>query len=301
MSDKVDNRPDVRRETLRPNRPGESTGGRLLTPKVPGEKSAFDKVLEESKNDNFMERMPGGSQGADTAVTREAVRSAGSYQERFGRPKEDLSKKVPKEKDNDRDDSAKPGESRDVSAPRAKEADRRVIGRSSTGEREGGGEGGQGGQGAGTGSGRQGRGTPMMPGEMMGAKGEGGLLLQNVKGRFEMELQAAQSVATTLQATPPPKPAKVPNEIPKAVLDQLVQYCRIVTKTDGDKELDMQLHDEVFKGLQLKVSVSKGKVDATFTTQSEEVMKLFNARKADIRQALTEKGIVVHSINVVMV
>lgn len=298
MSDKVDNR-EIRRETIRPDRPGANQGGRLLTPKIPGEKTSFDKVLEETKNDSFMDRMPGGNQGAET-TTREAVRAVGSQQERFGRPKEDLSKKTSREKDDDRDDSAKPGESRDVSAPRAKEADRRVVGRGSTGEREGGGEGGQGGQGAGTGSGRQGRGAPVLPGELVGAKGDG-ILATNVKGRFEMELQAAQSVATTVQATPPPKPPKEPNQIPKAVMDQLVQYCRIVTKTDGDKELDMQLHDEVFKGLKLKISVTKGKVDATFMTQSEEVMKLFNSRKADIRQALSEKGIVVQSINVLMV
>lgn len=295
MSDKVENRPDVRRETIRPDRPGQQ-GGRLLTPKVPGEKSPFDKVMEESKNESFMERMPG--EHASGTETRDAIRSVASQQERFGRPKEDLSKKS-KEKDSDRDDSSKSGESREVSQPKGKEADRRVIGRSSTGEREGGG--GQGGdKGPGTGSGRQSRGAPLLPAELQGAQGEG-MILQNVRGRFEMELQAAQSVGTTTLATPAPKPPKDPNVIPKTVMDQLVQYCRIVTKTDGDKELDMQLHDEVFKGLKLKVSVSKGKVEATFTTQSEEVMTLFNSQKAEIRRALSEKGIDVTAINVIMV
>lgn len=298
MAEKVENKPDVRRETIRPDRQGASQGGRLLTPKLPGEKTAFDKVMEETKNDSFMDRMPGGNQGAETQ-TREAVRSVASQQERFGRPKEDLSKKTSRERDDDRDDAAKPGDSKEVSGPRAKEADRRVIGRSSTGEREGG-EGGQGGQGFGSGTGRQGRGAPMLPPEMQGAQGEG-MVLQNVRGRFEMELQAAQSVGTTTLATPPPKPPKDPNVIPKSVMDQLVQYCRIVTKTDGDKELDMQLHEEAFKGLKLKVSVSKGKVDATFIAQSEDVLNLFNAQKGELRKVLTEKGIDVGSINVVMV
>jgi flagellar hook-length control protein FliK len=292
---KIDaNRQNIRRDTLRP---GE--GGRILTPKGV-DKSPFQKVMDDTNqaNDFNYNSNPGG-QGSDVQ-TREAVRAATSQQDRYGGlPKEDLSKKISRDRD-DRDDSAKPGESHEAAVPRGKEADRRVIGRSNTGEREGGGEGGQGGFGAGTGSGRQGRGTPMMPGELAGLKGQGGPV-QQIRGRFEMELQAAQSVSKSLQASPPPKPPKDPNAIPKAVMDQLVQYCRIVTKTDGDKELDMQLHEEIFKGLKLKVTVSKGKVDATFITQSEDVMNLFNAQKAELRKALSEKGIDVTSINVIMV
>jgi hypothetical protein len=299
MAEKVDHRPDVRRETIRPDRQGAAQGGRLLTPKMPGEKSPFDKVMEDKNASESGVEMNSGGSNTNTE-TREAIRSVASQQERFGRPKEDLSKKTSsRDRDDDRDDSGKPGASKEVAGPRAKEADRRVIGRSSTGEREHG-EGGQGGQGFGSGSGRQGRGAPLLPAEMQAVPGEG-LVIQNVRGRFEMELQAAQSVGTTTHAAPPPKPPRDPNVIPKTVMDQLVQYCRIVTKTDGDKELDMQLHEEAFKGLKLKVSVSKGKVDATFIAQSEDVLKLFNSQKGELRKALAEKGIDVGSINVVMV
>jgi hypothetical protein len=294
---KVDNnRPNYRRETIRP---GE--GGKLINPKTVDGKSPFQKVMEEQGQTNDLNNMNSNSSGqsADTS-TREAVRSVASQSERFGQPKEDLSKKSSRSRDDDRDDSSKSSSSGEVATPKGKEADKRVIGRSSTGERQGGGEGGQGGFGSGPGSGRQQRGTPAMPGDLNAMKGQGEIL-QNVRGRFEMELQAAQSVSKSWQATPPPKPPKDPTVISKAVLDQLVQYCRIVTKTDGDKELDMQLHEEAFKGLKLKVSVSKGKVEATFITQSEEVMNLFNAQKADLRKALADKVIDVTSINVVMV
>ncbi|HEX5035688.1 MAG TPA: flagellar hook-length control protein FliK [bacterium] len=294
---KVDNnRPNYRRETIRP---GE--GGKLFTPKTADGKSPFQKVMEEQGQTSDLNNLNSNSSGqsSDTS-TREAVRSVASQANRDSAPKEDLSKKSSRSRDDERDDSAKSSSSGEVATPKGKEAEKRVVGRSSTGEREGGGEGGQGGFGSGPGSGRQQRGAPMMPGDLNAMKGQGGIL-QNVRGRFEMELQAAQSVATSLQAAPPPKPPKDPNVIPKAVLDQLVQYCRIVTKTDGDKELDMQLHDETFKGLKLKVSVSNGKVDAIFTTQSEEVLNLFNAQKAELRKALAEKGIDVTSINVVMV
>ena len=73
-----------------------------------------------------------------------------------------------------------------------------------------------------------------------------------------------------------------------------------MTKVDGDKEIDMQLHEEVFKGLKLRVAVVKGKVAATLSTQSAEVRDLFQAQKHELHKALTEKGIDVSSIDVTM-
>ena len=231
-----------------------------------------------------------------TTETKDAVRFAASQQERYGKDKEDPQKKIA-DKDNDRDEPAKAGESRDSSAPRAKEAEKRVIGRGSTSGRrdEGGGEGGQhGGGGAGTRQGQRGKGFMGLPGELQGVgwtdpKGV-------IRGSFEMELHAAQSLA----ATAPAKPVKAPTVLSKTVLDQIVQYCRITTKTDGDKEIEMQLHEEIFKGLKLRVSFTEGKMDATFVTQSDEVRNLFNAQKNELKKALAEKGIEVKTINVIL-
>lgn len=289
MAEKVDNKP---KEVYRPERPDKSS--RLITPQY-GAKSDFQKLLEDADQKNSSSSDFSGSGQPSHTETKEAVRQAASQQERYGRDKDDSQKKMT-DRERDRDDAAKPGESKDASAPRAKEAEKRVIGHGSLGER-----GHQGGGGGGTGAGSgKGKGTgTAIPMEMRGMEQSTGGTM--AKGKFEIELHAAQTVAQSLPASTPKKPEKPVNILTKTVLDQIVQYCRIVTKTDGDKELDMQLHEQIFKGLKLRVSVVQGKVDATFVTESEEVLNLFNAQKSALSQALQEKGIAVNSVNVIMV
>lgn len=293
MAEKVDNKP---KEVYRPERP-DNKSSRMITPNY-GQKSDFQKILEDTdqKGSSSSGNYSSSGQPANTE-TKEAVRQAASQQERYGRDKDDSQKKS-SDREHDRDDNAKPGESKESSTPRAKIAEKRVIGHGSMGERGHQGEGG-GGTGTGSGKGRGGSSGAAIPMEMRGAgRTMGG---PSVKGKFEMELHAAQTVAQALPSVTPKKPEKPAHMLTKAVLDQIVQYCRIVTKTDGDKELDMQLHEQIFKGLKLRVSVSKGKVDATFVTESEEVLNLFNAQKSVLAQALQEKGIAVNSVNVIMV
>lgn len=288
--DKIDNKP---KEVYRPERPDKTS--RLVVPRYT-DKSDFEKVMEETDQKNSSSSGFSSSGQSSNTETKEAVRQVASQQERYGRDKDDNQKRN-SDRERDRDDAAKPGESKESSGPRAKEAEKRVIGRGSLSER--GHEGGEGGgHGTGSGSGRgRGTGTPLplaMQGQGRAAGGHA------ARGKFDIELHAAQSVAQSLPASAPKPPPK-PNMLTKAILDQIVQYARIVTKTDGDKELDMQLHEQVFKGLKLRVSVVKGKVDATFITESEEVLNLFNAQKSVLTQALEEKGIAVNSVNVIMV
>ena len=47
----------------------------------------------------------------------------------------------------------------------------------------------------------------------------------------------------------------------------------------GDKEMDVQLHETVFKGLRLKVRMVNGKAEVDFLTGSEEVRNLFQTQK----------------------
>ncbi len=288
---KVDNRP---KEVYRPERP-DSKSSSLLMPNYQG-KSDFQKILESSDQKGSSPSDSGQPGQPQNTETKEAIRQGASQEER-GQEKDD-DKKRNSDRERDRDDSAKPGESKSTATPRAKEAEKRVIGRNATSERGHEGDSGGFGSGAGSGRGRGGSGTAV-PLAMQGTAGAAGGKV--TRGKFEIELHAAQSVAQSGLATPPKPTQKPPNVLTKAVLDQIVQYCRIVTKTDGDKELDMQLHEQVFKGLKLRVSVVKGKVDATFVTESEEVLNLFNAQKSVLTQALQEKGIAVNSVNVIMV
>lgn len=299
MAEKVDNKNNEYTRDLHRSRTNIDRGGRLL-PRDPN-KPNFQKVLEDTGTSNESMTFTPQGQGS-TTETKEAVRAAASQQERFsgGKEKDDFQKRL-NEKEREHDEPAKTGESKESSgAPRAKEAERRVVGRGSLSERgHGGSEGGHGGgEGSGKQEGQRGqKGFVALPGSETGpgAKGE---VKGIIHGSFEMELHAAQSLAHATPAAPPTKPLAAN----KALVDQIVQYCRVVTKTDGDKEIDMQLHEAIFKGLKLRVMINKdGQVVATFVTQSQEVLDLFNAQKSELKKTLAQKGIAVESINVIMV
>jgi hypothetical protein len=70
---------------------------------------------------------------------------------------------------------------------------------------------------------------------------------------------------------------------------------------NGEKEMDVSLHEKVFKGLRLRVAMKQEKADVSFMTQSEEVRDLFLAHKRDLESALKEKGIEVGLLIVIMI
>lgn len=295
MSEKVNpNKPDVNRESYRPSRASLDRGGRLLNPQSQ-EKNGFQKLLEETQQNNEFSLNDYSSH--TNTETKEAVKPALSQDERYGQQKESFDKNRREADRDDRDDSGRTTDGKEGVRPRAKEADKKVIGRQNLSERDHG-EGGHSGEGF-AGSGQQrfrGKGASLEK-----ALGEKGILTETtLKSRFEAELHAAQTMMQPNATTKTPLPKMSPL-LSKTVLDQVVQYCRLVTKTDGDKELDMQLHEEIFKGLKLRVSVHKGRIDATFVTESSETLKLFQSQKNQLRAALSEKGIDVNSINVIMI
>jgi flagellar hook-length control protein FliK len=92
--------------------------------------------------------------------------------------------------------------------------------------------------------------------------------------------------------------AGAPREIPKQVLDQIVQHVRIGLNKNLDKEMHIEFSEKFFQGLTLKVSLRNGKVDVSFLTGSSEVRRLFESHKQQIGKALSEKGIAVSQIQV---
>jgi hypothetical protein len=252
--------------------------------------------LEDTQQNTEFSLNESGTSHSNTE-TKEAVKPVLSQDERYGQQKESFEKNRRENDRDDREDTGRSTDGKEGTRPRAKEADKRVIGRQNLSERHQG-EGGHSGEGhGGSGQGRY-RGKGLSLEEIHGQKG---LLTETtLKSRFEAELHAAQTMMQPTASTKAPLMKQSPL-LSKTVLDQLVQYCRLVTKTDGDKELDMQLHEEIFKGLKLRVSVSKGRVDATFVTQSQDILKLFQSQKNQLREALSEKGIDVNSINVIMI
>jgi flagellar hook-length control protein FliK len=120
---------------------------------------------------------------------------------------------------------------------------------------------------------------------------------------FEAKLAVATKLSQTAgaRAADPTKPkSEVPQTLPKPVVDQIAQYVQLVVRKDGEKELDITLHEKVFRGLRLRAAVVRGKVEATFLTSNPEVRDLFNSQKVALRQALAEKGFDVREIHVIM-
>lgn len=301
MTEKVQNN-DTRRDLNRVDRGNFDRGGRLVAPGRPVEKSPFEKVLDQTtqRHDPFFGNLHN-PQATETA-TREAVRAVAPQKEK-PRSKEEFKKKFD-EKETDQDER-KSSRSRSSDAPQAKVAEKRVIARSAVSDQRHQGSGGdKGGSAGGKGSfgqNQQGKGdrrgdkgfVPMAPEvEAGGLRAE---VNESVRSPFVLEAQMARVAATSI-----PRPLR-PELLNKALIDRLVQYCRLVTKVDGDKEIDMQLHEEVFKGLRLRLALVKGKVATTFVTRSPEVRDLFLAQKGAIQQALEEKGIEVASVEVTMV
>lgn len=283
-----DHRIHEHRREIRTERTSADRGKLLPINRMP-EKNPFQKVLDETNLKNDLSA--GYHSGQPTAAeTREAVKPVLSQQERYGHDRDQFERRL-QEHEGKRDDS-RSADSKGTEGPRAKEAEKRVVARGATGERRQEGH-GEGGRQAGGGLSQGKKGKDFMTGpELKGLRrGE----TAEKKAMFTVEMQAARTAAS-LGAK-----QKTPTTLPKALLDQIVQYCRLVTKTDGDKEFDIQLHEEVFKGLRLKVALEKGKIQATFVTSSQEIQRLFLARKSALRQALAEKGIDVASINVIMV
>lgn len=92
--------------------------------------------------------------------------------------------------------------------------------------------------------------------------------------------------------------AKQAAQIPKVVLDQIVQSIRIGLNKSFNKEIQIDLSDKVFKGLSLKVSSHQGKVEITFLTGDANIRRLFEGQKNEIGAALKEKNIQVSNIKV---
>ena len=93
---------------------------------------------------------------------------------------------------------------------------------------------------------------------------------------------------------------QVPQKLPDAVLEQILQYCRIIIKADGDKEMAMKLREDIFRGMDIQIALIKGKIEATFKTDRPAIKRLFDREKKNLAKALAEKSIEVRKIDVIL-
>ncbi len=128
---------------------------------------------------------------------------------------------------------------------------------------------------------------------------------------FEGQLKTGNRAENVMAPPPPsaifrtpevkaPEVPGTPRELPKAVLDQIVQSVTISRNKDLGKEIQIEFHDNFFNGLRLKVSAQGQEISVTFLTTNRDVEATFKQEREKIAMALGEKDIAVRSIEVVL-
>lgn len=140
-----------------------------------------------------------------------------------------------------------------------------------------------------------------------GKMGDPNLMKETSAKTYRMEqfkeMQTAPAPSPMFAGTPvtrvqaPEAPTEV-RELPKAVLDQIVQKVSIIQDKDFNKEIQIDFRDNFFNGLTLKVSSRDGALSVEFIAPNANVHATFKNEREKLAEALGEKGIAVRSIEV---
>lgn len=226
--------------------------------------SQFDRVLEESRS---LQRTLPTSQTGQKFVTEQAAREASRREDRS----HDEERREDKEKEQGKD------QGRDERKTGAKDLQQKVVAKGHLKDSHGGGAGHEGRGGSGTGQERRSMATTQLK---AGTK----VLSPALHGKFAQKLQASLAKGISQPG------------LSQAILNQLVQYVRIGINRMGEQEIQIDLHEKIFRGLKLRVTARKGKVDVHFLTADSKTRGVFEKNKDAIRDALEKKGILVEEI-----
>lgn len=256
MADRIDKKEKIREPVK--DRPKEAD-------KQQPKDSDFNEVLQKSKmpmQPQIKSNLP------SKAATEHAIKEAVKHQDRRG----DEQKKDEDNKDKGRD-------SRDSSDHKGgKIADQKVIAKGKLKQ----GNQGQSGQGKGGGFG-MGAGRKKLARilEKSGAKS----VPLDLKGKFAKKLSDIQKAAMPSKA-----------QMSQEVMNKIIQYVRVGINTKGEKEIQMELHEKIFRGLKLRIIAKDGKVHVHFTSADKKGREVMEKNKNGIKDALAKKGIEVDEI-----
>ena len=235
-------------------------------PQQKDSRSAFDKILEQNQ---LMQQNILNKQLASRLGTEQALKKAEENKERWKEEK-------PKEKEREQEDKQAIKEKR--GEQQGDMEGKKVVSKENGREQQEGGEKDSRGD---TEKGREGKskGVYHVSQELHGAS-----LAGEIGKKFATELVKQQTAHTI--------------KLPQEILDKLVRYIHVGKNKAGDKEIEISLHEAVFKGLRLLLSQKNGKVNIRFMTQNADTQALFSRSKGTIESALQSKGIAVGKIQV---
>ncbi len=233
--------------------------------KAKPKESEFDRLVKEGQ----------ASQAGQAAkvqskpITEQAMEEAAKRQE-----KEQEMRQKDKEERKEKKETRETGEKAD-----AKVAQHKVVGKGPRGQ------GGRGGGGKG--------------GGYQGSTTRRGLTKQLAKAGVktlpaDLQKKFAAKMAQLAKDLDRPDGARLNQE----VLNKIVQYVRIGINRKGEKEIQLDLHERIFRGLRLRVTEKGGRVSVHFRTFDEKGRAVFERNSDAIRDALAKRGIEVEEITV---
>ncbi len=221
--------------------------------------SAFDEVLRANRTPQTPQQLQSTQQGTST-------QQQGQVKER----NEERRDRSDDDRKSTRDErSSGEGESKRTEG----NSDARVEAKGHSRDREGGG-----GQGQGQSSGGKG-----------GTAGEAGQakFKSTAKATVQGQLQGAFAAQLKKSETQNALSAHHMQQI----VNKVVQYFRVKKLTTGETEIQLGFHEEIFKGLRLRLVQKDGKTSLHIHSGEGDVRRLFEKNRDAIQTALKEKGV----------
>lgn len=82
------------------------------------------------------------------------------------------------------------------------------------------------------------------------------------------------------------------------ILNRIIQYVRIGINKKGEKEIQLELHERIFRGLKLRVVAREGKVGVFLRTANAKGRDALEKNKEALLKALSDKGIDVDELEI---
>lgn len=107
----------------------------------------------------------------------------------------------------------------------------------------------------------------------------------------DLQARFAKGLAQAMKARGPEHTA-----LSQQILNKLVQFVRIGINRKGEKEIQIELHERIFRGLKLRVIARGGNVGILFRTSDPKGRKTLEDNKEQLQDALAKKGIKIDEI-----
>jgi hypothetical protein len=131
-------------------------------------------------------------------------------------------------------------------------------------------------------------------GQSGGRDGQNGAGAGQAAFRLNPALMAPVPVAQQKQTSGSERLRKVANELAQ----KIVERVRVGTNAAGRVEFQIDLRNDVLKGLSVKVSSHNGRIKAVFVGSDRDVLKLIEDQRVALTQALSARGLSIEELKI---